>query len=61
MNRLCELNTAQMKQCYPFIQKLSMNSDKEMTKFNAQNRQQVMALEKRNHVFNYKKDGSIVE
>ena len=61
MNKLCELNTDRMKEIYPFIQKLSVNSEKESTKFNAQNRQQIMAREKRNHAFNYKKDGSIVE
>ena len=61
MNRLEQLNTPQMKQCYPFVEKLSVNSEKESTKFNAQNRQQIMAREKRNHAFNYKKDGSIVE
>ena len=61
MNRSCELNAQRMKEHYPFIQKISVNSEKESTKVNIHNRQQSMSREKRNHAFNYKKDGSVVE
>jgi hypothetical protein len=59
MNRLEQLNTPQMKQCYPFVQKLSVNSEKESIKVNVQNRQQAMNRHKRVEKFN-EEDGSAV-
>jgi hypothetical protein len=49
-----------MKEHYPFIQKISMNSEKESIKVNVQNRQQAMNRHKRVEKFN-EQDGSVVE